>query len=188
MKYLSLQEPTHLLVVNKEHEWEAIPSKKTKCPRPTLKTLNRFPFTLDSEVKYESILATLSLHQRENYTLDSAANRDAFRELGLNPNMCSADFVELFASKENADAEYFCTPKTNNTWWYDWGSLGALRMLYANTPFSKILHTLVKVYMDQATVALVILEGKKWEEKEKLWGPLLEKVTVTKLLLPEVPL
>ena len=41
-------------------------------------------------------------------------------------------------------------------------------MLCANLPFSKILHTLVKVDMDQATVASVIAEGKKWEEKEKL--------------------
>ena len=53
-------------------------------------------------------------------------------------------------------------------------------MLYANPPFSKILHTLVKVYVDQATVALVIPERKKWEEKKKLWGPILEKLTVTK--------
>ena len=100
--------------------------------------------------------------------------------------MCNDDFVELFASKENANAEYFCTPKTNNTWWYDWRKLGAWKMLYATPPFSKILHTLVKVYVDQATVALVIPEGKKWEEKEKLWGPILETLTVTKLLLPDV--
>ena len=157
-------------MVNEEQEWEAIPLKETKCQRPTLKTLKSFPLALDSEVKQESILATLSLHRTENYTLDSAAKRDAFRELGLNPNTCNGDFVELFASKENADAEYFCTPKTNNTWWYDWGKLGTWKMLYANPPFSKILHTLVKVYVDQATVALVIPEGKKWEEKEKLWG------------------
>ena len=88
-------------------------------------------------MKQESILATLSLHRTENYTLDSAAKRDAFRELGLNPNTCNGDFVELFASKENADAEYFSTPKTNNTRWYDWGKLGAWKMLYANPPFSK---------------------------------------------------
>ena len=188
IKYLSLQEPTHLLVVNEEQEWEAIPLKETKCPRPTLKTLKSCPLALDSEVKQESILATLSLHRTENYTLDSAAKRDAFRELGLNPNTCNSDFVELFASKENADAEYFCTPKTNNTWWYDWRKLGAWKMLYVNPPFSKILHTLVNVYVDQATVALVIPEGKKLEEKEKLWGPILEKLTVTKLLLPDVPL
>ena len=37
-------------------------------------------------------------------------------------------------------------------------------------------------------VALVIPEGKKWEEKKKLWGPILETLTVTKLLLPDVPL
>ena len=61
-------------------------------------------------------------------------------------------------------------------------------MLYANPTFSKILHTLVKVYMDQATVALAINEGNKWEEKEKLWWPLLERLTITKLLLPDVPL
>ena len=30
--YLSLQEPTHLLVLNDKHEWEAIPLKHTKCP------------------------------------------------------------------------------------------------------------------------------------------------------------
>ena len=55
-------------------------------------------------------------------------------------------------------------------------------MLYANPPFSKTLHTLVKVDMDQAKAALVIPEGKKWEEKEKLWGPLLKTPMVTKLL------
>ena len=47
-------------------------------------------------------------------------------------------------------------------------------MLYANPLFSKILHTLVKVYMDQATVALVIPEGKKWEKK-KSYGRLYSK-------------
>ena len=101
--------------MNEEQEWEAIPLKETNCPRPTLKTLNRFPLALDSEVKQESILATLRLHRTKNYTLDSAAKRDAFRELGLNPNTCHGDFVELFASEENANAEYVCTPKTNNT-------------------------------------------------------------------------
>ena len=188
IKYLSLHECTHLLVVNEEQEWEAIPVKETKCPRPTLKTLKSFLLALDSEVKQESILATLSLHRTENYTLFSAGKRDAFGELGLNPNTCKGDFVQLFVSQENAGAEYFCTPKTNNTWRYDWGTLGASKMLYANPPFSKILHTLVKVFMDQATVALVIPQGKKWEETEKLWGPLLEMLKVTELLLPDVPL
>ena len=169
IKYLSLQEPTHLLVVNEEQEWEAIPLKETKCPRPTLKTLKSFPLALDSEVKQESILATLSLHRTENYTLDSAAKRDAFRELGLNPNTCNGDFVELFASKENADAEYFCTPKTNNTWWYDWGKLGAWKMLYANPPFSKILHTLVKVYVDQAT-GWLFPKGRSGKKKKSYGG------------------
>ena len=188
IKYLSLQEPTHLLVVNEEQEWQTIPLKETKCPRPTLETLKSFPLALDSEVKQESIPATLSLHRTDNYTLDCAAKRDAFRELGLNPNTCNGYFVELFASKENADSEYFCTPRTNNTCWFDWGRLGAWKMLYANPSSSKILHMLVKIYMDQATVALVFPEGKKWEEKEKQWGPPLERLTVTKLLLPDIPL
>ena len=61
-------------------------------------------------------------------------------------------------------------------------------MLYANLFFSKILHTLVKVYMDQATVTLVIPKGKKCEEEAKVWGPFLEELRVTKLLLPDVPL
>ena len=51
IKYLLLQEPTHLLVVNEEQEWEAIPLKETKCPRPTLKTLKSFQLALDSGVK-----------------------------------------------------------------------------------------------------------------------------------------
>ena len=70
-------------MVNEEQEWEAIPLKETKCARPTLKTLKSFPLALDSEVKQESIPATLSLHGTENYTLDSAAKLDTFRELGL---------------------------------------------------------------------------------------------------------
>ena len=114
MKYLLLQEPTHLLVVNQEQECEAIPLRETKCPRATLKTLKSFPLALYSEVKHESILATLSLHRTENYTLDSAAKDGAFGELGLNPNTCNGDLVEIFGSKESADAEYFCTSKSNN--------------------------------------------------------------------------
>ena len=134
-KYLSPQEPTHSLVVKEQQEWEAIPLKETKCPRLTLKTLKSFLLALDSEVKQGSILATWSLHRTGNYTLDSAAKREAFRELGLDPNTCNGDFVGLFASKENADAEYLCTPKTNNTWWFDWRTLGAWKKLYANPAF-----------------------------------------------------
>ena len=88
IKYLSLQEPTHLLLVNEDQEWEAIPLKEIKCPRPTLKTLKSFQLAVNSEVKQESIPATLSVHQTKNYTPDSASKRDAFRELGLNRNMC----------------------------------------------------------------------------------------------------
>ena len=78
---------------------------------------------------------TLSLHRTENYTLDSATKPDAFGELGLNPNTCNVDFVKLFASNKTSNAEYFCTPKTNNTWWYILGKLGAWKMIYANPPF-----------------------------------------------------
>ena len=83
IKYLSFQEPTHWLVVNEEQEWEAIPLKETKCPRPTLKTLKRFPLALDSEVEHKSILATLCLHRTENYTLDSNASVTRFGNLAL---------------------------------------------------------------------------------------------------------
>ena len=120
---MSLEEPSYLLVVNEEQEWEAIALNETKSLRPTLKTLKSLWLALDSEVKHESVPAKLSLHRTVNYTLDSAAKHDAFPELGPNLNTCNGDFVQLFASKENADAEYVCTPKTSNTWWYDWGRL-----------------------------------------------------------------
>ena len=161
-------------MVNEEQEWEAIPLKETKCPRPTLKTLKSFSVGTRLRREAREYPRYLEPTPNMNYTPDSPAKREAFRELGVNPNTCNSDFVELFASKQNADAEYFCTPKTDNTWWYDWGKLGAWKMLYANPPFSKILHTLVKVHVDQATVSLVIPEGKRWEEEEKLWGPILE--------------
>ena len=83
IKYLSLIEPTHLLVVNEEQEREATPLKETKCPRPTPKTLKSFPWALESEVKHDSMLATLSLPQTKNYNLDSAARRDVFQPLAL---------------------------------------------------------------------------------------------------------
>ena len=56
-------------------------------------------------------------------------------------------------------------------------------MLYTNPTFSKIPHTLAKVYMDQATVALLVPEGKKWEEKAKLWGPSTRKVDGDKVAI-----
>ena len=114
IKHLSLQEPTHLSVVNEEQEWEAIPLKETKCPRPTLKTLKNVSLVFDSEGKHESILAILSLRQTENYTLDSATKRDTFRELSLNPTTCKDNFVKLLASKEHADAKYFGRKKMKN--------------------------------------------------------------------------
>ena len=83
-----------------------------KVSKTYAQALKSFSLALHSEVKQESILATLGLHRAENYTSDSAPKRDAFRQLSLNPNTCNGDFVELFASEENADAEYFCTPKT----------------------------------------------------------------------------
>ena len=132
IKYLSLQVPNHLLFVNEEQEWEAIPLKETTCPRPTLQKLMIFLLAPSSVAKQESILASLSLHQEEVYTLDSAAKHDVSRELGLNANTCNCDFVDLSASKENADGEYFCTLRINNTGWYDLGKLGAWKMLYDN--------------------------------------------------------
>ena len=103
IKYLSLQVPNHLLLVNEEQEWEAIPLKETTCRRPTLQKLMSFQFALGSVVKQESILASLSLHQEEVYTLDSAVKHDVFRELGLNVNTCNCDFVDLSASKETGN-------------------------------------------------------------------------------------
>ena len=44
------------------------------------------------------------------------------------------------------------------------------------------------LYIDQTTVALVILDGRKWEAEEQLWAPLLGRLTMTGLLLPAVPL
>ena len=75
IKYLSLQEPTHVLVVSEPQEWEAIPLKETKCQRPTPKPLKSFLLALDSEVKHESILATFSLHR--NGEIHSRLRRQA---------------------------------------------------------------------------------------------------------------
>ena len=51
-------------------------------------------------------------------------------------------------SEENADVDYYCFRRGNNTWWDDWGKLSEWKTLYANPPFSKIPHTLTKVYID----------------------------------------
>ena len=180
IRYLSLQTPTHLLVVNEEDKWEAIQLKEAKSPRPTVKMLESVPLALDSECKYESIRAMLNLHRTENYIPDATAKRHAFRELGFDPNLGDGDFVELSASKENADMVYYCTPNENNTWWYDWGKLAKWKTLYANPPFSKIQHTLTKVWVDQEKLFLVVPEGKQRGKKKEKWGSLLEKLAATK--------
>ena len=59
IKYLSLQEPTHLLVVNEEQEWEAIPLKETKCPSG--------PLPPPGSVKK---LVTMDLELREEFLKD----------------------------------------------------------------------------------------------------------------------
>ena len=55
-------------------------------------------------------------------------------------------------------------------------------------PFSKIPQVLTKVWVDQGKLILVVREGKQWGKKEEKWHPLLEKVVIKKLLLPNVPL
>ena len=112
---MSLQKPTLLLVVDEEDQWKAVPLKQATCPRPTVRTLKSVPLSLDSECKYESLRATLILQRTENYTLDTTAKFESFRGLRLLPNLDDNDFIELFASKENADMEFYCTRDKNDT-------------------------------------------------------------------------
>ena len=45
-----------------------------------------------------------------------------------------------------------------------------------------------KTYADKARLCLVVPEGKQWDKVREKWKPLLEKLMVTKLLLPDFPL
>ena len=68
------------------------------------------------------------------------------------------------------------------------GQVRGVEVTLRQPPFSKILYVLCKAWLDQARVLLVVPEGNRWDKTEKKWRSLLQKMSVTKLLLPDVPL
>ena len=42
--------------------------------------------------------------------------------------------------------------------------------------------------IDQARLVLVVPEGKKWESKRAKWKELLERLTISKIILPDLPM
>ena len=70
----------------------------------------------------------------------------------------------------------------------NWGWLQRWKQLYANPRFSQLLRDLVKVAIDRARLVLVVTEGTKWESKGAKWKELLERLTISKIMLRDLPM
>ena len=62
------------------------------------------------------------------------------------------------------------------------------KQLYANSRFCQLLRVLVKVAIDRARLVLIVPEGKKWRSKGTKWKELLERLSVSKIILPDLPM
>ena len=114
--------------------------------------------------------------------------RQGFADLTLEGDPTGLDFIELFASKQNEESQFYCNCKDNSAFWYHWRWLQRWKQLYANPRFSQLLRVLVKVAIDRAGLVLVVPEGKKWESKGAKWKEVLERRTISKSILPDLPM
>ena len=75
--------------------------------------------------------------------------------------------IDLFAKACNTQEFLYCD-KENSCWQYDWGRLvreGGGEPLWANPPFSKIPHALVKIAEEKAKLAMCTPNWKSEEGK-----------------------
>ena len=114
--------------------------------------------------------------------------RQGFADSSLEGDPTGSDFIELFASKQNAESQFYCNRQEKSAFLYHSGWLQRWKQLYANPRFSQLLRVLVNVAIDRARLVLVVPEGEKWESKGAKWKELLETLTILKIILPDLPM
>ena len=188
IQYLSLQAPHHSLVRGHGQLVEG-PLHDDTTPKPSVQIIQGLSLNQGTDMKLEGMVALhAQLAWTDNYKLSTEMKRKGFAELCLEGDPTGVDFIELFAWKQNADSQFYCNRKDNSAFWYHWGWLQRWMQLYANPRFSQLLRVLVKVAIDRAGLVLVVPERKKWESKGTKWKVLLERLTVSKIILPDLPM
>ena len=188
IKYLSLQAPHHLLV-RRHRQLAEVPLNEDTTPKPSVQIIRGLSLNLGADMNLEGMVALhAQLARTENYKLSTEMKRKGFADLSLEGDPTASDFIELFASKQNADSQFYCNGKDNSAFWYHRGWLQRWKRLDTNPRFSQRLRVVVKVARDRAGLVLVLPEGKKWESKGTKWKELLERLTVSKIILPDLPM
>jgi hypothetical protein len=112
----------------------------------------------------------------ESYTLIPAKRKSSLVQLAVSEiGGC------LFASRANRTHELFCS-RENSAWWYNWGSLTERVPWWANPPFSKLQHVIVKVILEQANLVLVTPDWTGGEHEK--WRTLLDRITTKRAEFP----
>ena len=103
IKYLSLQAPHHLLV-RRHGQLVEVPLNKDTTPKPSVQVIQGLSLNLGADLKLEGMVALQAqLARKENYKLSTEMKRQGFADLSLEGVPMGSDFIELFASKQNAD-------------------------------------------------------------------------------------
>ena len=92
---------------------------------------------------------------------------------------CSCD---LFANRANAQELHYID-RREKAWTFHWGILSKGCPAWANPPFSKLLQVVTNIVLDDARVVLCTPD---WGTAD--WRELLDKVTVQRVMLPNVDL
>ena len=188
VKYLSLQAPDHLLVRRHGQLVEVLLNEDT-TPKPSMQIIQGLLLNLGADMKLEGMVALQAqLARTENYKLSTEMKRQGFADLSLEGDPTGSDFIGLFAPEQNADSQFYCNCKDNSAFWYHCGWVQRWKQLYANPRFSQLLRVLVKVAIDRARLVLVVPEGKEWEITGTKWKKLLKRLTISKIILPDLPM
>ena len=94
---------------------------------------------LGANMKLEGMVALhAQLARSENYKLSTEMKRQGFADSSLEGDPTGSVFIELFASKQNADSQFYCNYKDNSAFWYH---LGVATKVEAVVRKSKVLST-----------------------------------------------
>ena len=153
--------------------------------KPARLIVNNKEFPLRESGNQPQVHRLSGMFSTDDYKLRSDLRQIAISEMHLQPS----DFaLDLFASPQNTQEPFFCC-KGNSAWKYNWKSLAHnnSKILWCNPPFTRIARCLTKVALDKCRMVIVTPDWGAHGPQGQ-WRRLLDRLTLKRVCLPDVPL
>ena len=113
-RYLSLQAPHHVLE-RRHGQLVEVPLNEDTTPKSSVQIIEGLSLNLGADMKLQGMVALhAQLARTENYKPSTDMKRKRSADSSLEGDPTGSDFIELFASKQTADSQFYCNCKNNS--------------------------------------------------------------------------